>query len=131
MALRQPPLQRLTSHHQRAHRLRPCRVVQPGRLACRYRKYRQDGEGVDAKTGIELLTLKGHAESVNSASFSADASRVVTGSDDHTAKVWDAKTGTEVLALKGHAGGVNSASFSADGLRIVTGSDDHTAKVWD
>ncbi len=38
----------------------------------------------------ELLTLKGHIEDVSTASFSPDGSRVVTASDDGTAKVWDA-----------------------------------------
>jgi eukaryotic-like serine/threonine-protein kinase len=42
----------------------------------------------DARTGAELLALKGHTGSVASASFSADGSRIVTGSLDKTAKVW-------------------------------------------
>ncbi|MBM3983774.1 MAG: hypothetical protein FJ304_26605, partial [Planctomycetes bacterium] len=87
-------------------------------------------EGI-AKTGAEVLTLKGHTGGVTAASFSADGTRIVTGSFDNTAKVWDAKTGAEVLALKGYTGMVLAASFSADGTRIVTGSYDKTAKVWD
>jgi len=78
-----------------------------------------------------LLTLKGHTDRVNAASFSADGTRIVTGSWDNTAKVWDTKTGAELLTLKGHTNSVNAASFSADGTRIVTGSWDNTAKVWD
>ena len=68
---------------------------------------------------------------VTAASFSPDGSRIVTASQDNTAKVWDANTGAELLTLKGHTNWVYSASFSPDGLRIVTGSDDKTAKVWD
>jgi hypothetical protein len=79
----------------------------------------------------ELVTLKGHTREVNSASFSPDGSRIVTGSSDKAAKVWDAKTGAEVLTLKGHTGEVNSASFSPDGSRVLTASYDGTAKVWD
>ena len=75
----------------------------------------------DAKSGAEVLTLKGHTGRVTSASFSPDGSRIVTGSNDKTAKVWDAKTGAEVLTLKGHTSGFTSASFSPDGSRIVTG----------
>ncbi|MFM7151090.1 MAG: WD40 repeat domain-containing serine/threonine protein kinase, partial [Gemmataceae bacterium] len=78
-----------------------------------------------------LLTLKGHTNHLFAASFSPDGTRVVTGSDDKTAKVWDARTGTELLTFKGHTGDVVSASFSADGTRVVTGSLDKTAKVWD
>ena len=66
-----------------------------------------------------------------SASFSPDGTRVVTASQDGTAKVWDAKTGTEALTLKGHTGWVGSASFSPDGTRIVTAGGDRTARVWD
>ena len=46
----------------------------------------------------------------------------MTGSPDHTAKVWDAKSGAELLTLKGHTSASDSASFSPDGSRIVTGS---------
>lgn len=38
----------------------------------------------------DLLTFKAHTGQVASVSFSADGSRVVTGSQDNTAKVWDA-----------------------------------------
>jgi hypothetical protein len=79
----------------------------------------------------ELLTLGGHSYNFDSASFSADGSRVVTAGYAATAKVWDAKSGAEVLTLEGHSGFVTSASFSADGWRVVTGSQDGMIRVWD
>jgi tetratricopeptide (TPR) repeat protein/tRNA A-37 threonylcarbamoyl transferase component Bud32 len=84
----------------------------------------------DAKTGAEILTLKGHENWVYWATFSPDGTRIVTASQD-TVKVWDARTGAEALTLKGHTAAVRSAMFSPDGTRIVTASDDVTAKVWD
>jgi len=78
----------------------------------------------------DLLTLKGHGSGVESASFSPDGTRIVTASQDQTAKVWDARTGAETLSLK-HTAKVQSAMFSPDGTRIVTASADRTAKVWD
>jgi WD40 repeat protein len=56
--------------------------------------------------------------------------RLVTGSDDRTARVWDARTGAELLILKEHADAVRSAAFSSDGSRLVTGNEDRTARVW-
>ena len=60
-----------------------------------------------------------------------DGARIVTGSDDSTARVWDATTGAELGQLKGHTGAVTSVAVTPDGARIVTGSDDNTARVWD
>jgi WD40 repeat protein len=69
--------------------------------------------------------------SVNTAWFSPDGSRVVTASDDHTARIWDAATGAPMAVLRGHDAGVDEASFSADGARVVTASQDNTARIWD
>jgi len=77
------------------------------------------------------LMLAGHEGPVWSAEFSPDGLRIVTGSEDKTARVWNAATGQELVALRGHEGAVRSAAFSPDGLRVVTGSDDKTARVWD
>jgi WD40 repeat protein len=62
--------------------------------------------------------------------YSPDGKRIVTGSDDKTAKVWDADTGRELHTLTGHTGSVLRVAYSPDGKRIVTGSWDKTAKVW-
>jgi eukaryotic-like serine/threonine-protein kinase len=86
---------------------------------------------LDAATGVESLVLRGHASSVQKASFSADGSRIVTASDDGTAKVWDASTSAESLTLSGHSASVQRASFNPDGSRILTAGWDNTAKVWD
>ena len=85
----------------------------------------------DASTGQEILTLRGQEGSLSPAAFSPDGSRIVTGSDDKTARVWDAVTGTELLVLRGHEGGVVSVAFSPDGSRIVTASHDNTVRLWD
>ena len=108
------------------------RVVQPRRLAHRHRERRQDGEGLGRQDRRRNPHAQGaHRSRLDRVSFSPDGKRIVTASDDDTAKVWDARTGAEVLTLKGHTGQVSSASFSPDGTRIVTASHDETAKVWD
>ena len=75
--------------------------------------------------------LIGHTDDLRSASFSPDGKRVVTASDDKTARVWDADTGKPVGEPMKHGGVVRSASFSPDGKRVVTASADKTARVWD
>ncbi len=79
----------------------------------------------------ELNQLEGHQAGVSNASFSPDGSRIVTASDDNTARVWDSQSGELIQTLEGHQASVFNASFSPDGSRIVTASDDNTARVWD
>ena len=72
-----------------------------------------------------------HAGSVKSASFSGDGLRVVTASQDGTARIWDAQSGRLAAEPLPHKEGVVAASFSADSRRVVTASSDKTARVWD
>ena len=37
-----------------------------------------------------------------SAAFSPDGSRIVTASEDKTARIWDAATAKEIAVLRGH-----------------------------
>jgi hypothetical protein len=63
--------------------------------------------------------------------FSPDGTRILTASDDNTARLWDAATGQPVAEPLRHEGGIRSAVFSSDGARILTASDDETARLWD
>ena len=72
-----------------------------------------------------------HSNVVEYAQFSPDGTKVVTASDDGTARIWDAQTGHSLTNPLRHHGFVWSAQFSPDGKKIVTGCDDGTAQVWD
>ncbi|MDF5729864.1 MAG: AAA-like domain-containing protein [Rhizonema sp. PD38] len=80
--------------------------------------------------GKQIAVLRGHLDSLNSASFSPDGQHIVTTSFDKTARVWN-MSGKQLAVLKGHQDSVNNASFSLDGQQIVTASLDKTARVWD
>ena len=80
---------------------------------------------------LDLKTLRCHREGIHALAYSPDGKRMVTGSEDHTARVWDIANGRELFPLRGHTGTVESVAYSPDGQRLVTGSDDHVAIVWD
>ena len=50
--------------------------------------------------------LAGHGARVLSATYSPDGKRIVTASEDNTARVWEAETGRQVAELKGRGGKV-------------------------
>jgi WD40 repeat protein len=114
----------------------------------------------DAETAQPLLRLGGHTGAVTSVAFSpTDATRLLTGSEDTTAKLWDVQqlfaapspatdqpqseqgggesgestpkpAPKELLTLGGHQRGITSVMFSSDGTTALTASRDGTAIIW-
>ena len=74
--------------------------------------------------------LQGHALWVKSVAFSSDGRYGLTGSEDHTARLWDVAT-LQSRILQGHTDCVSSVAFSPDGRYALTGSNDNTARLWD
>ena len=97
--------------------------------------------------------MNAHSDYIRSVAFSPDGTKIVSGSDDKTIKVWDsgvpepnrpslAKTDALLACLadkleqlsektNAHSGPVLSVAFSPDRTKIVSGSADGTIKVWD
>ncbi|MEQ1698306.1 MAG: TIR domain-containing protein [Hyphomicrobiaceae bacterium] len=104
----------------------------------------------DVTTGKEVARLMGHCLPnveletpgclVHSAAFNTDGSRVLTASDDQTARVWDTAIVGKLNELRGHcppgenygpAGcNVSGITFSPGGSRVLTNSGDRTARIW-
>jgi WD40 repeat protein len=87
----------------------------------------QDVRAADA----QLLVLSGHAGRVDFARYSPDGARIITASEDKTARIWDAATGSQLAILAGHGNQVDTAEYSRDGKRILTASHDKTLRIWD
>jgi len=92
----------------------------------------------DFNNGKLVALLNGHTAVVRALAFSADGSRLISGSSDNTAIIWDSgtKPGVKVpkpkrlLRLEGHKADVFSVAFSSDGSRAVTGSYDKDLRLW-
>jgi len=82
-----------------------------------------------AHTGQKSSPSRDTQGDVRSVGFSADVTRIVTGSNDNTVRVWDARSGRRRSPSRAHRR-VTSVAFSADGKRIASGSWDQTVKVW-
>jgi len=78
-----------------------------------------------------LKNIKGHQSRVWTVNFSPDGKKIVSGSDDSTARIWNTQTGQQLAVLKGHLSGVNSAVFSPDGFTVMTSGMDGNIKLWD
>jgi len=61
----------------------------------------------------------------------AQGRRAVSGSYDHTVRVWDLETGRCTATLGGHTNFVNAVAVDEAGRRVVSGSHDRTVRVWD
>src|SRR5262249_18670794 len=82
-------------------------------------------------SGSLIATLSGHTAKVNKAAFSPKGDRVVTGSDDGTARLWDVGAQAHWKYSLDHADKVKLVAFSPDGGQILTASYDNTARLWD
>lgn len=78
----------------------------------------------------ELLTLRGHSDSVSCVAYSPDGTLLASASADHSVRVWDSVTGQTSIVLSGHIGAVTGVMFSPDGEQLASASKDKTIKIW-
>ena len=89
-------------------------------------RLRQDGAAVGRRERqADRASLKGHTAAVWSAAFSPDGKRIVTASDDKTARLWDAESGKQIAVAqrpyRARCGARRSApTASASSPRLTT-----------
>ena len=80
---------------------------------------------------VLLVAWQGHTAEIVSLNFNTAGDTIITGSFDHTIKVWDLKGGGCVNTLAGHHGEISSTQFNYAGDMCISGSIDRTCKIWD
>jgi F-box and WD-40 domain protein MET30 len=75
---------------------------------------------------MEVACLKGHTRAVRALQF--DEAKLITGSMDHTIRVWNWRTGKCIRTLEGHTEGIVCLNYDSNVL--ASGSVDATVKVW-
>ncbi|MDJ0744294.1 MAG: AAA-like domain-containing protein [Xenococcaceae cyanobacterium MO_167.B27] len=77
----------------------------------------------------EYNRLSGHTAPVFGVDISPNGELIVTGSEDHTVKLWQ-KDGTLLNTCAKHQAAVWDVTFSPDGQLIASASRDRTIKLW-
>ncbi len=72
-----------------------------------------------------------HGGAITTACFNSNGTRVLTASDDGTARLWDSSSGQPIGSPMHHQRLVRLAAFSPDGRYILTACFDGTARLWD
>ena len=78
--------------------------------------------------------LNGHKGPVLDVAISANSRKLVTASEDGTARLWDLTAddpSQTAVELRGHKGLVTLAAISTDNRYLVTASSDKAARLWD
>jgi WD40 repeat protein len=83
----------------------------------------QTGQTVGSQT-------TGHTAAVSAVCFSPKGDRIVTASDDGTARIWNAVTGRELHQLDHNSRWVRAATVSPDGTLVATSGLDDKVGIW-
>lgn len=79
----------------------------------------------------ELLLQRGHAGGVAALAFSADGSRLISGAQDSTVKIWSAADRRLLRSLSYHMVGVTSLALNARGDRLASGDGSGWLRLYD
>lgn len=79
---------------------------------------------------LQRATTHQHDAPALAGALSPDGRTILTGSQDHSARLWDYATGRPSGPPLRHRGPVTAVAFSRDGRTLLTGSQDGTARLW-
>ena len=86
----------------------------------------------DFKVRDERLPLPtDRSRHVLTLAFSADGTRLASGSKDTAVRLWDAVGTQAPIVLQQHIGWINALAFSPDGSMLASGDTDTAVHVWD
>ncbi len=83
----------------------------------------------DVDSGLEIMSLGGHKDLIQSVRYSPDGRYLAAGSYQ-IVTVWRAPSGNVVKTLAGHSGAILALAIAPDGLTAYSGGQDKTIRVW-
>ena len=83
----------------------------------------------DVDSGLEIVSLGGHKDLIQSLRFSPDGTLLAAGSYQ-IVTIWTAPTGQLAKSLPGHGGPVLALAVAPDGATAYSGGQDKTIRVW-
>jgi len=84
----------------------------------------------DVDSGLEIASLGGHKDLIQSVRWSKDGRYLAAGSYQ-IVTVWNVPSGGERKTLSGHNDQIKALVASADGKLLISASPDRTIRVWD
>jgi WD40 repeat protein len=80
-----------------------------------------------AEPPVPEYTFRGHTRTVTAVGFARGGLRIVSASQDGTAREWSALVGQPIRA---HQGEIKAVAFSPDNLLVASGGSDGTIRLW-
>jgi WD40 repeat protein len=76
-------------------------------------------------------SVPGHNGAIRAVAFSSDGSRLASGGNDGSVRLWDSRSQLPIADAVEHTGAVQTVSFSSDGRTLASGGDDGSVRLWD
>lgn len=78
----------------------------------------------------KFRSLDGHQGPVRAVAFSQDGTRIISGSQDNTIRLWNADGGQLLKSFRGHDGAIRAVAFAESDQIILSGSHDNSIRKW-